>query len=129
MRVRRITPNSSNSTISDVTYVDSITEVTDAKLRRPMSACVGIRVNAKQFQSIPTRAYHLYLRVVRVPSNYDAWTRTYTGTWDGTFKMSWTDNPAWVFYDLATNACDGLGRLLPAGWVDPLGTVSDCPVL
>ncbi|MDT8505157.1 phage tail protein, partial [Alcaligenes nematophilus] len=118
VRLRRITPNSSNSTISDVTYVDSITEVTDAKLRRPMSACVGIRVNAKQFQSIPTRAYHLYLRVVRVPSNYDAWTRTYTGTWDGTFKMSWTDNPAWVFYDLATNACDGLGRLLPAGWVD-----------
>ncbi|WP_341667335.1 phage tail protein [Alcaligenes sp. SDU_A2] len=118
VRVRRITPNSSNSTISDVTYVDSITEVTDAKLRRPMSACVGIRVNAKQFQSIPTRAYHLYLRVVRVPSNYDAWTRSYVGTWDGTFKMSWTDNPAWVFYDLATNACDGLGRLLPAGWVD-----------
>lgn len=118
IRVRRLTPNSSNSTISDVTYVDSITEVTDAKLRRPMSACVGIRVNAKQFQSIPTRAYHLYLRVVRVPSNYDAWTRSYVGTWDGTFKMSWTDNPAWVFYDLATNACDGLGRLLPAGWVD-----------
>ncbi|WP_336579409.1 phage tail protein [Alcaligenes sp. CHO6] len=118
IRVRRLTPNSSNSTISDVTYVDSITEVTDAKLRRPMSACVGIRVNAKQFQSIPTRAYHLYLRVVRVPSNYDAWTRSYAGTWDGTFKMSWTDNPAWVFYDLATNACDGLGRLLPAGWVD-----------
>lgn len=118
VRVRRLTPNSSNSTISDVTYVDSITEVTDAKLRRPMSACVGIRVNAKQFQSIPTRAYHLYLRVVRVPSNYDAWTRSYAGTWDGTFKMSWTDNPAWVFYDLATNACDGLGRLLPAGWVD-----------
>lgn len=118
VRVRRLTPNSSNSTISDVTYVDSITEVTDAKLRRPMSACVGIRVNAKQFQSIPTRAYHLYLRVVRVPSNYDAWTRSYVGTWDGTFKMSWTDNPAWVFYDLATNVCDGLGRLLPAGWVD-----------
>ncbi|ULH08585.1 TipJ family phage tail tip protein [Alcaligenes faecalis] len=118
LRVRRLTSNSSNSTISDVTYVDSITEVTDAKLRRPMSACVGIRVNAKQFQSIPTRAYHLYLRVVRVPSNYDAWTRSYAGTWDGTFKMSWTDNPAWVFYDLATNACDGLGRLLPAGWVD-----------
>jgi len=118
LRVRRLTSNSSNSTISDVTYVDSITEVTDAKLRRPMSACVGIRVNAKQFQSIPTRAYHLYLRVVRVPRNYDAWTRSYAGTWDGTFKMSWTDNPAWVFYDLATNACDGLGRLLPAGWVD-----------
>ncbi|QTC00241.1 DUF1983 domain-containing protein [Alcaligenes sp. SORT26] len=118
VRVRRITENSSNSTVSDVTFVDSITEVTDAKLRRPMSACVGLRVNAKQFQSIPSRAFDLYLRVVRVPSNYDAWTHTYAGSWDGTFKMSWTNNPAWVFYDLATNACDGLGHLLPASWLD-----------
>lgn len=118
VRVRRLTANASNSTISDTTYVDSITEVTDAKLRRPMSACIGLRVNAKQFQSIPSRAFDLYLRVVRVPSNYDAWTHTYSGSWDGTFKMSWTENPAWVFYDLATNACDGLGRLLPASWLD-----------
>ncbi|MBY6346674.1 DUF1983 domain-containing protein [Providencia rettgeri] len=118
VRVRRITANSSNSTVSDATFVDSITEVTDAKLRRPMSACVGLRVNAKQFQSIPSRAFDLYLRVVRVPSNYDAWTHTYAGSWDGTFKMSWTNNPAWVFYDLATNACDGLGHLLPASWLD-----------
>ena len=118
LRVRRTTVNANNSTVSDVTYVDSITEVTDAKLRRPMSACVGLRVNAKQFQSIPSRAFDLYLRVVRVPSNYDAWTHTYTGSWDGTFKVSWTDNPAWIFYDLATNACDGLGRLLPAAWLD-----------
>ncbi|QHS35978.1 DUF1983 domain-containing protein [Alcaligenes faecalis] len=118
VRVRRLTANASNSTINDTTYVDSITEVTDAKLRRPMSACIGLRVNAKQFQSIPSRAFDLYLRVVRVPSNYDAWTHTYSGSWDGTFKMSWTDNPAWVFYDLATNACDGLGRLLPASWLD-----------
>lgn len=118
LRVRRTTVNANNSTVSDVTYVDSITEVTDAKLRRPMSACVGLRVNAKQFQSIPSRAFDLYLRVVRVPSNYDAWTHTYTGNWDGTFKVSWTDNPAWIFYDLATNACDGLGRLLPAAWLD-----------
>lgn len=118
LRVRRTTVNANNSTVSDVTYVDSITEVTDAKLRRPMSACVGLRVNAKQFQSIPSRAFDLYLRVVRVPSNYDAWTHTYSGSWDGTFKVSWTDNPAWIFYDLATNACDGLGRLLPAAWLD-----------
>ncbi|ALO39699.1 hypothetical protein UZ73_16350 [Alcaligenes faecalis] len=118
VRVRRITENSSNSTVSDATFVDSITEVTDAKLCRPMSACVGLRVNAKQFQSIPSRAFDLYLRVVRVPSNYDAWTHTYAGSWDGTFKMSWTNNPAWVFYDLATNASDGLGHLLPASWLD-----------
>ena len=118
VRVRRLTENATNSTTSDVTYVDSITEVTDAKLRRPMSACVGLRVNAKQFQSIPSRAFDLYLRVVRVPSNYDAWTHTYSGSWDGTFKMSWTDNPAWVFYDIASNECDGLGRLLPAAWLD-----------
>lgn len=118
IRVRRITPNADSSTIADRTFVDAVTEVIDAKLRYPMSAVVGIKIDAAQFQSVPTRAYDMKGRILRVPSNYDPDTRVYTGVWDGTFKSAWSDNPAWVFYDLVTNDRYGLGERIPAGWLD-----------
>ncbi|QQB32839.1 phage tail protein [Achromobacter deleyi] len=121
IRVRRMTANASSNTIADRTVVDAVTEVIDAKLRYPMSAVVGIKVDASQFQSVPTRAYDVKGRIIRVPSNYDADTRTYTGVWDGTFKLAWTDNPAWVFFDLVSNDRYGLGERIPAGWLDKWG--------
>lgn len=117
-RVRRVTPNEDSATIQDTTLVQTYTEVIDAKLRYPMSALVGIQVNAEQFSSIPTRAYHLKGRRVRVPVNYDPETRDYTGTWNGTFKTAYTNNPAWVFYDLMTSDLYGLGEEIPEAWVD-----------
>lgn len=121
IRVRRLTANANSSTIADRTMVDAVTEVIDAKLRYPMSAVVGIKVDAAQFQSVPTRAYDLKGRIIRVPANYDPETRTYTGVWDGTFKQAWTDNPAWVFFDLVSNDRYGLGERVPAGWLDKWG--------
>lgn len=121
VRVVRITANAASSTIVDRTYVDAFTEVIDAKLRYPMSAVVGIKVDASQFQNIPTRSYDWKGRIIRVPSNYDADSRAYTGTWDGTFKLSWTDNPAWIFFDLVSNDRYGLGERIPAGWLDKWG--------
>ncbi|WP_430795310.1 host specificity protein J [Achromobacter spanius] len=121
VRVRRVTANANSNTISDRTYVDGLTEIVDAKLRYPMSAVVGIKVDASQFQTIPTRAYDWKGRIIRVPSNYDAETRSYTGTWDGTFKLAWTDNPAWIFYDLVSNDRYGLGERIPSGWMDKWG--------
>ncbi|ANN78902.1 host specificity protein J [Bordetella flabilis] len=121
IRVRRITPNANSSTIQDSTFVDSTSEIIDAKLRYPMSALVGIKVDASQFQSIPTRAYRMRGRILRVPSNYDPEARTYLGTWDGTFKMAWSNNPAWVFYDLVTNDRFGLGDVIPPSWTDKWG--------
>lgn len=121
VRVRRLTVNASSSTISDRTYIDSLTEIVDAKLRYPMSAVVGIRIDASQFQTIPTRAYDWKGRIIRVPSNYNGDSRTYSGTWDGTFKLAWTDNPAWIFYDLVSNDRYGLGERIPAGWLDKWG--------
>lgn len=118
IRVRRITANANSATIADVTRVESVTEVIDAKLRYPMSALVGIRVDAQQFQSIPTRAYLIRGRILRVPTNYDPATRAYSGVWDGTFKLAWTNNPAWVFYDLVTNDRYGVGHLITAQQVD-----------
>lgn len=121
VRVVRATGNAANSTIVDRTFIDAFTEVIDAKLRYPMSAVVGIKVDASQFQNIPTRSYDWKGRIIRVPSNYDADSRAYTGTWDGTFKLSWTDNPAWIFFDLVSNDRYGLGERIPAGWLDKWG--------
>lgn len=118
IRVIRNTPNENSSTVADLTFIESYVEIIDAKLRYPNSAIVGLAVDAEQFQSVPTRAYDLFGRIVRVPSNYDPITRTYTGSWDGTFKPSWTDNPAWIFYDILLNTRFGLGHLVDASMVD-----------
>jgi len=118
LRVTRTTPNSTSSTIADTTTIEAVTDVIDAKLRYPGTALIGLQFDASQFQSIPTRAFDLYGRIIRVPSNYDAENRVYTGVWDGTFKTAWTDNPAWIFYDLLLHFRYGLGHLLNAGQVD-----------
>ncbi|WP_258231498.1 host specificity protein J [Achromobacter pulmonis] len=118
VRVARLTPNANSNTIADRTLVDSYSEVIDAKLRYPMSAVVGLKIDASRYQRIPTRAYDWKGRIIRVPSNYDPNSRVYVGTWDGTFKLAWTDNPAWIFFDLISNDRYGLGSRIPAGWLD-----------
>lgn len=118
IRVRRLTPNANSATIADTTLVQSMTEIIDAKLRYPNCALAALEVDASQFQAIPTRAYRVLGRIVSVPSNYNPQARTYAGIWDGTMKPAWTDNPAWVFYDLVTNDRFGLGHRIPAAWVD-----------
>lgn len=118
IRVRRITPDSTNSALQNKTWWDSYTLLTEAKLRYPNSALVALEMDASQFQSVPTRGYDMKLCVVSVPVNYDPETRTYSGTWNGTFKQAWTDNPAWIFYDLLTHPRYGLGQFIDATQVD-----------
>ncbi|MGI2931866.1 host specificity protein J [Vibrio fluvialis] len=118
VRVRRITAESTSTTIQDAIYLDSYAEVIDGKFRHPMTAMIGVKIDAEQFQSIPTRAYHWKGRIIRVPSNYDPETRTYSGVWDGTFKNAYSNNPAWVFYDMLTNTLFGLGEYINAASVD-----------
>ena len=114
IRVTRLTANANLATIADTTTVESYTAIIDDKFRYPNSALVGIIIDSQQFSSIPSRAYDLYGRIISVPSNYNPKTRVYTGTWDGSFKPAWADNPAWVFYDLATNTRYGLGQYVNA---------------
>ena len=114
VRVRRLTPNAVSGAIADTTSVESITDVIDGKLRYPGSAIIGLQFDASQFQAIPSRAFELQGRIIRVPSNYDPQTRHYSGVWDGTFKSAWTDNPAWIYYDLLLHQRYGLGHLLNA---------------
>lgn len=118
IRVTRITDDSTSSAVQNAFYWDSYTEIQSVKLRYPNCAVVGLQVSAKQFNRVPTRAYDLMGLRIQVPSNYDPVAGTYSGVWDGTFKIAWTNNPAWVFYAMCTNARWGLGQFIFPSQVD-----------
>ncbi|WP_139844217.1 phage tail protein [Acinetobacter pittii] len=114
IRVRRLTPNSTSEYVSDKMYIEAITEVVDVKLRYPNTALLGIRYDAETFGNVAKVAVDLKGTLILVPTNYNTQTRQYTGMWDGTFKRAYTNNPAWIYYDLCTNDRYGLGsRLTP----------------
>lgn len=122
VRVRRLTPNSTSSTIADTVNIKSFTEIIDAKFRYPNSALVGVSFDAETFGgSVPRRGYHARGRIIRVPSNYDPEARTYTGIWDGTFQLAYSNNPAWIYYDLLLHPRYGLGDRIDASQVDKWG--------
>ncbi|GHX81272.1 Phage-related protein, tail component [Vibrio cholerae] len=100
VRVVRLTPNQNSNKFADTMYVAAITEVIDRKLRYPNTALLGISFDATQFSNIPQISVLAKLRKIRVPDNYDPETRTYTGIWTGGFKLAYSNNPAWVTYDL-----------------------------
>ncbi len=118
IRLRRVTADTTNPRLQNKTFWDSFTEIIDTKMRYPNSALVSVRFDAATFSGVPTRAYDLKLKRVQVPSNYNPTTRTYTGTWNGTFQTAWSDNPAWCFYDLVTNSRYGLGEFIDPAQVD-----------
>lgn len=119
IRVRKVTEDSTQSNLNNKIFWDSYGEVIDGKLRYPNSALMAVRVDASNFKSIPTRAYDLKLLKIKVPTNYDPILRSYTGIWDGTWKISWTDNPAFVLYDLLTNS--RYGASLDPNLIDKFG--------
>lgn len=118
VRMRRITPDSTSSAIANKVYFSALTEVIETKLSYPNTAIVGISISAEHFSNVPTRSYDVKLLKVRVPTNYNPETRAYTGVWDGSFKIAWTDNPAWCYYDLLTSERYGLGRHISEASVD-----------
>ncbi|MCH2683573.1 TipJ family phage tail tip protein [Leclercia adecarboxylata] len=119
IRVRRLTSNSNDGRHADTTRIESMTEIVDAKLRYPHTALLFIQFDAKLFDGrTPTVTVKMKGIICRVPANYDPNTRTYTGNWDGTFKWAWTNNPAWVFYDIITRARYGLGQRITQNLVD-----------
>lgn len=118
VRVRRITPNSTSELVSDKMYVSAITEVIDLKLRYPNTALLGLRYDAEQFSNVAKMAARCRGLIIKVPTNYNPITRTYDGLWDGQFKMAYTNNPAWVYYDLCTAERYGLGSRLTQSMID-----------
>lgn len=119
LRLRKITADANSAKIGDAMTLQSFTEVIDAKLRYPNTALLYIEFDSSQFNgSIPQISCEPRGRVIRVPDTYDPVTRTYSGTWAGTFKWAWTDNPAWIFYDLVVTDRFGLGNRLTAANID-----------
>jgi len=118
VRVRRLTPNRNDSNFADLMRIKGLTEVIDKKLRYPNLALGGLRFDAKQFQDTPKFAGLMRGRIVQVPTNYDPQTRTYTGDWNGTFKLAYTNNPVWIWRDLLLHRRYGLGRRITADMVD-----------
>ncbi|MBF1994450.1 host specificity protein J [Serratia symbiotica] len=109
LRVRRLTPNANSTRIADRMNIEALTEIIDAKLRYPNTALLYVEFDAKQFPNIPKISCAPRGRVIRVPDNYDPETRRYTGVWTGGFKWAYSDNPAWVFYDIILSERFGLG--------------------
>lgn len=119
IRLRKITTDANSAKIGDTMTLQSFTEVIDAKLRYPNTALLYIEFDSSQFNgSIPQISCEPRGRVIRVPDNYDPETRAYSGTWQGAFKWAWTDNPAWIFYDLVITDRFGLGNRLTAANID-----------
>ncbi|MCT2766576.1 host specificity protein J [Enterobacter cloacae] len=119
VRLRKLTADANSAKIGDTMTLQSYTEVIDAKLRYPNTALLYIEFDSSQFNgSIPQIACEPRGRVIRVPDTYDPESRTYSGTWTGVFKWAWTDNPAWIFYDLVVSDRFGLGNRLTATNID-----------
>lgn len=113
LRLRKISPDANSVKVGDVMTLQSYTEVIDAKLRYPNTALLYIEFDSSQFNgSIPQISCEPRGRVIRVPDNYNPETREYTGVWTGGFKWAWTDNPAWIYYDIVTADRFGLGNRL-----------------
>ena len=120
VRVRRITPNSTSSMIQDKMQIKSYTEVVDIKQRYPNTALLFVQFDSKLFGggTIPKISVNVEGRVIRIPTNYDPETRSYSGIWDGSFKWGYTNNPAWIFLDIVTQNRFGLGDRVNLNQVD-----------
>ena len=112
IKVERLTEDSNSQRLQNNTLWSSYTEVIDTVFTYPNTALVGVKFDSEYFSNLPTRTYDIMGIKVKIPSNYNPRTRQYSGVWDGTFKIDWTDNPAWVLYDVVTNKRYGLGNRL-----------------
>lgn len=118
IRVRKITADGNNETLFNAMQIDSIAEIIDAKLRYPCTAVLYLSFDAKTFSNIPKISVHMHGVYVQIPVNYDPVNRTRQGIWNGTFKLGYTKNPAWHFYNLITNDRYGLGDKLQDFMID-----------
>lgn len=111
LRVRRITVDSVSSKVTDLIKMQSYAEVVDAKFRYPLTGLVYVEFDSELFpNALPNISIKKKWKIINVPSNYDPISRTYSGSWDGTWKKAWSNNPAFVLYDLITNQRYGLDQ-------------------
>ncbi|WP_368287309.1 host specificity protein J [Kluyvera intermedia] len=121
IRVRRITADTSgsNSKLVNAFKVFSFAEVIDSKYRYPNTALLYVEVDSSQFNgSAPKVTCRPKGKIIKVPDNYDPVTRTYSGSWSGGFKLAYSNNPAWIFYDLVLDEIYGMGTRIDSSMID-----------
>lgn len=138
IKVVKLSCETNSTLINKEVSLGKVTEIIDQRLSYPFSAIAGIKLDARAFGSIPERSYDCKLKKVKIPSNYkiiDSDTRLdiryvksakeytttqqiYQGDWDGSFTEGWTDNPAWILYDLLTSKRYGLGAYIDESQVN-----------
>ncbi len=129
IRVRRTTQNILSTKTSNEIFVESITVLSTNSFNYPNSVLVATEISAEQFAAVPFRAYEIQGLLLNVPNGYVPTTyhpdgtitaAQYPVTWDGTWNATkrWSDNPAWVFYDIVTNKRYGLGQYFSANAID-----------
>jgi predicted phage tail protein len=123
IRVTRLSVDETGSKNQNRTFWSSYTEILNEKFRYPNSALVGLRFDARDFNSVPSRKYLIRGLKVRLPSNATVNTTTYpgrvtySGVWDGTFgAATWCADPAWCLWDLLTSTRYGAG--IPSSSLD-----------
>lgn len=119
IRVRRITPDSTSGKLVNKFGVFSYAEVIDHKFRYPNTALLYIELDASEFNgSVPLVTCRLKGKIVQVPDNYDPVSRTYSGEWNGTFKMAYTNNPSWLAHYLMRDEIAGMGDKIESAMID-----------
>lgn len=118
IRVTRLTDDSKSDTTVLNSGIVAVTEIVDARVRYPWTSLLFVSFDAKSFQNIPTISIKMGGRLVLVPSNYDPVNHTYSGSWNGAFKQAWTDNPAWIVYDIILHKRFGIGRRIPSSFLN-----------
>jgi hypothetical protein len=131
IKVTKLSTETNSILINKEVLLNKVTEIVDNQLSYPFSSLVGIKLDARSFSSVPERSYDCRLKKIKIPKNYfplnadgsdkryinknssyDSSNQIYLGDWDGTFQEGWTDNPAWIIYDLLTSKRYGLGSYI-----------------
>jgi predicted phage tail protein len=125
IKIIRETEDSTSTYLQNKSFVEAITEIYENNFLYPKCSVARTKFDAREFNGIPSRYYHMRLKKIKVPNNYDPELRSYgdstlsttTGTqgsdyWNGEFKeeKEYSNNPAWVLYDIMTDKTYGLGR-------------------
>ena len=113
IKVQRITADSTSSKLQNEIQFNTYVEIKYDKRSYPNSALIGLKVDAEQFSSIPSRKYLVKGIKVKIPHNATVnadGSLSYTGTFNGTLGAAqYTNDPAWCLYDLLTSSRYGLG--------------------
>lgn len=113
IRVRKISADTTNTDYTDMAW-DSFQEIIAENPVYENTATVHLVAQATdQFTSLPEFKGIYKGMIVSIPSNYDPLNRVYSGMWNGTFVQAWTDNPAWILYDVVMNDRYGIRSYYP----------------